>query len=1303
MVISELALGLFTNLLYESFKNIPEYISDTSSKVYDKAIEEFSNKNYKLTGIQIDTFFHQENVEKAIEKYLKKPDKLDCSNILIHEFFELFSEEDFSREDADLILNSFFEIIDAEIEKEPELRDYLILNFVKRTDKTTQEINQGVQELSQDIKEISHNVQEIKEVINGGRENQDKKEPGIDFEKSLEKYLNKIIDEDGKNGISEVYTELSAKEILPVNLKFHDKESDRPKEFEVLELVEKEEKLIISGESGSGKTITLKWLNFIYATDYLEKKEGNIPLYVELNTYIEGSFYDYVKIKANRKGISEDILKTILKEKAIILIDGMDLLSYKNDFRPYDQISNFISTYSNCKFVISSRPGFFENFENIERDFKVSELEKLTTEKIQEFIDKYVPDRKLGNILKNKILNDEQLKSILTTPMMLYLSIEVAKERKNNIEELFPSNRSEMYEAFISGLFKHYEKKWGKIRFAERSQIETALTNLYFELQCRNEVSYKYYKAKKIVKDDDTLEKCFKLGLLVENGSEIGYGIHQSFQEYFAALKLKELFESEYDVSEAFSHPKWEEVVIFTSEMLDSDSIDEFIGLMLSKGELFLASKCVNKASDNTKEKLCALLADKMDSRYELEKINSIESLERIGNIGAGIIIESLKDGNSDVRKRAAETLGNIKSDTAIQPLINALKDEDSDVRVRAAQVLGNIKSDTVVQPLINALKDEDSGVRKRAAEALGKIKSDTAVQLLINTLKDEDSDVKVRAAEALENTNSEMAVQLLINTLKDEDSGVRWGAAEALGDIKSDTVIQPLINALKDEDSKVRWEAAGGLGNIKSDTAVQPLINALKDEDSDVRVRAAEALGNIKSEMAVQPLINALKDEDSDVRWSAAQALGDIKPNITIQLLINALKDEDSDVRVKAAQALGNIKSDTVVQPLINALKDEDSDVRVRAAEALGNIKSEMAVQLLINTLKDEDSGVRWGAAEALGDIKSDTAIQPLINALKDEDSKVRWEAARALGNIKSEIAVQPLISLLKDEESYVRWGVAEALGDIKSDTAIQPLINALKDEDSDVRWIAAEALGKIKSEMAVQPLINLLKDEDSNVRVRAAEALGNIKSEIAVQPLISLLKDEESYVRWGAAEALGKIKSDTAIQPLLRWSAVEVLGNIKSDAIVQPLINAPKDEVLYVRWNEVEALGNIKKALGNIKKALGNIKSDAIVQPLINLLKDEDSKVRVRAAKALGNIKLDTAVQPLINALKDEDKDVRRSAAWALGTICTIKNKKQLEDLLESDHEFSANIAFKILYEIEKEEKSKVVLFKDEKFLKT
>ena len=82
-------------------------------------------------------------------------------NSLIDEFFELFSEEDFSREDANSILNTFFEIIDAEIEKDPELREYLKLYLAKQTYQTVHETNQGVQELSQGFQEMSQTVVEI--------------------------------------------------------------------------------------------------------------------------------------------------------------------------------------------------------------------------------------------------------------------------------------------------------------------------------------------------------------------------------------------------------------------------------------------------------------------------------------------------------------------------------------------------------------------------------------------------------------------------------------------------------------------------------------------------------------------------------------------------------------------------------------------------------------------------------------------------------------------------------------------------------------------------------------------------------------------------------------------------------------------------------------------------------------------------------------------------------------------------------------------------------------------------------------
>jgi len=1133
MVISEIALGLFINFLYDSFKSIPQYISDTSSKVYDRAIEDFSNQNYKLNGTQINKFFRQKNVENAIKKYLKNPDKLDCSNILINEFFELFSEEDFSREDADLILNSFFEMVDAEIEKEPELRDYLILNFVKKTDKTTQEINQGVKELSKDVTEISHNVQEIKEVINGGRENQDKKESGVDFEESLEKYLNKIIDDNENKEINEIYTELSAKEILPVTLKFRETESDISREYEVLELVEKEEKLIISGESGSGKTTTLRWLNYILAKSYLEGKNEKIPLYIELNSYINEErfikkpFDAYVAMKAKKNGISEDILETILKEKTIILLDGFDLLSPTDEFYPYDKISNFITDYNNCRFVISSRPGFFESI----KSFKVSELEKLTDEKIEIFINRYVSSEELVDTLKDEILSNEQLKSILSNPMMLFIAIKIATGKKDESGDLLPSNRSELYEAFISTLFNHQNDK-GKRLHANRIQIENALTDLYFKLQCRNEVSCKCSEALKFVKKsfEDPLfkeispqlilEDCSNLGILYKNDNYVSYGIHQSFQEYFAAIKLKELFENGYDVSEAFSHPKWEEVVIFTSEMLDSDFIDEFIDLMVSKGDFFLASKCLNKASNNTKEKLCALLAEKLNSKYKLEKINSIESLGRMGTNGANAIVkvipEALKD--KDLMWSVTHSLKDKKTNLSINKLISLLKDENKFVQVNVADALGDIKTEKAVEPLVSLLKENDKDVKWSAVCALGRIKTHEAVEHLITLLKNEDEIIRESAAGALGEAKAEEAIELLVNILKDknENKYVRWRSACTLGYIGAEEAIEPLVNILrdKDEDKMVQSSAEYALGNMKTELTVETLISLLKDEHENkyVRLSAAHALAETKPEETIELLINWLKDEDYNVRRTAAFLLGYIEAEVAVKSLVNLLKDDNKDVRITVVYALERIKSKEAVEPLLSLLNDEDKDVKKNAIDALGEIKAEEAIEPLIRLLKDEreDKNIKWLATRSLGCMKREEAVKPLIIWLKDkdEDQGIRGTAAFALGDIKTREAVDTLISVLKDksEDEILRTCVSHALGNIKTDEVVETLINIMKNEN--VWWIA-DSLRKVCTAKNKKQLEELLKSENELSSNTAFEILYEIEKE--ERSKVILFKDEK------------------------------------------------------------------------------------------------------------------------------------------------------------------------------------------------
>jgi HEAT repeat protein len=508
-----------------------------------------------------------------------------------------------------------------------------------------------------------------------------------------------------------------------------------------------------------------------------------------------------------------------------------------------------------------------------------------------------------------------------------------------------------LYEAFISTFFSHQKEK-GKYLHADRTQIEKSLTDLYFELQCRKEISCKHSEALKFVKksSEDSmfkkispqliLEDCFKLGILYKNEEYVSYGIHQSFQEYFAAIRLKEIFESGYDVSEAFSHPKWEEVIIFTSEMLNSDSIDEFIDSMLSKGELFLASKCVNKASDNTKEKLCALLTDKLYSKFTLEKIHSIQSLGYIGDIGINLLIETLADEDPEVRRETVKSLGQIESEKTFELLAISFNDKNPRVRGEVANLLGNIKDERAVELLINAFAVEYS-----------------IVQWVI---------VKV-----LIEINYEKKIELLIKALDSKDSDLRSAITYILGEIKSEKAENPLKKMLNDDNSEVREEAAKALRKIKPEIVDEWLMTGLEDQNPNVQKKDENSLKKIKSQEELKSLAESLNNGNFRLSWDDIENLEQITSVEALEPLIKALKSEVVDKRWIAARILGNIKSEKAVGPLINRLSDENYFVRGAAAEALRNCCTLQNKEQLDKLLKSENRFVRDTAFEILNEIE--------------------------------------------------------------------------------------------------------------------------------------------------------------------------------------------------------------------------------------------------------------------------------------------------------------------------------------------
>ncbi len=1146
----------------------------------------------------------------------------------------------------------------------------------------------------------------------------------------LGKYLKSIILDDGKGETGKYgkyYTSPMVREILPITRRLFEENICLAREFSIPQVMEKEKNLIIYGEAGSGKTTTLKWLESSCARKCFGKRERFVPIYVALDSYVEGSFYDYVKKKAEQKGISKPCLKKLLKGKALLLFDGLDLLTPSDNFHPYEEISDFISDYEDCRYVIATRPG---HFASIKSTFGAFELEKLTDENIREFIEKHTQDEKKAKILAAGILKETRSKPFTRNPLMLYLWLKIATAQKGTAisdsihpdsihpdsihpdsihpdsihpDSIYPdsihsfpipSNRADIYRAFISELFRDWKK-------SEMKEIKNFLTNLAFKIQCENKVSCDYLytldAAEKHLKDSSSgitgarelIQACTDIGLLTKTGPEIRIGIDRSFQEYFAALKLKMYFENGKDISEAFGHPGWENVVTLASEMLESG--DELVNSIILSGDLWLASKCVGKAGPETKEKLCSLLAGKLDSTFTVEKMKVIQSLERQGGCGIEAASRALHDEEVLVRREAVRMLGDTKSEAALSTLTGALGDEDYSVRREAVKALGKIGAEKAVELLTKAFEDENRAVRLEAAEALAQVESEKAFEILVSALTSDDDFVRLGAVGALGRAKAGKAEDPLIKAFREGDNFVRLGAAEALGRMKSEKAIGILTEALEDEDKLVRWMAAKALGEIESEGSHDFLISALVDENHCVRREAAKALGmiNPESEKALDSLISALTDEAESVRKEAAEALGQLGVERAVEPLISLLADEEQSVRMEAARALGMIECGRALDPLLLALGDESRFVRKGAAKSLGQLDFEKTIEPLICAFESGDNFVRREAVKILARIKSTGVADKIPDRISGQapemirEGNVPSEEAEggkrtANGNqISKEISnriLDTLVNALKDKDEFVRREAAKALANIseyeyeiefenesETDKALQPLIDALEDEDEEVRRLASEALGNLDSEKALYPLIDALKSEDGMVQRLAAEALGRIGSEKALQPLIEItLNDNVDYVQREAARALGKIKSEKAIEPL---------------------ITALTDESNRGRWGAAEALGRMK--------------AENAVEPLVNALYDHDDFTRWAAARALGRIKPKKAIEPLLDTLYDWNRFVKAEASSALSEICTKDDEALLKDLLASEDKFTANLAFEILEGIETREKARVRLF--------
>ena len=628
-----------------------------------------------------------------------------------------------------------------------------------------------------------------------------------------------------------------------------------------------------------------------------------------------------------------------------------------------------------------------------------------------------------------------------------------------------------------------------------------------------------------------------------------------------------------------------------------------------------------------------------------------------------------LKKYRIGTQAAAIQTLGLLKTETAVRPLIQELANEE--LKGNALAALVEMRG-VAVPHILDALKNGTHEIRIKVAEALGTIGDRRAITPLIDALNnDPHKEVQALAATALGNIRARRAVPALTAALSYDDT-TATNAAEALGKIgvTTEEALQKLVLMAMDKQMRetLRLAAIAALWQLKPEEATQPMLLLMfSDETSPIiRANAVKVLSRINAPETTPVLIWVLStqfDEISDFQrhmkraYKTLDALRAQVESFQIQWTVDypranyrtwgELKPIPSLVRTEVAHALGIIKGDTVIEPLIRALEDDGrATVRQSAAWALGEIKGEAATMALITALKKDKQGVvRQEAAIALGKIKGQKVIDPLLDVLRnDKYETTRFQAAVALREIQA--SDKGLVDILKKglgsfDDGYevlsVQNEVIGALIKDGNDATAEYVLDALRSADDEwTRWAFVHILGVTAKKIAADAMLAELKHPSYVVRKRAANSLGGFKERRLVEPLIAVLENSD------------EMKS-------IRAAAIVSLGALKDERAAAPLLAALSDENAEIRLQAAVALGTLKDA-----KAVAKL-SEMVENPL------EPDDVRAAAVAALGNIGDETAEDVLIRALDIRVGNIAKNAMIALGKLESTTAVPKLIAILE------------------------------------
>jgi len=456
-----------------------------------------------------------------------------------------------------------------------------------------------------------------------------------EFENSKTKYLTSIIND--FKSLKKFYVPL---ELYAYQSEKHYKIT---KSINLIDELNKHNQLLILGDAGTGKSTLMKMLSYEIAQQFQKNKLNLIPLIIPLHLYDKEKegLYGLIKdifnnhqIKIKTKDL-EDIFNS--QNVFLFIFDGLNEIPAKDSFHAFKEIERFLLGKDRHKFIFVTRDeGNISLLDNPQRIY----INDFSQKHIFNYLERIFQDKKASSLNLDRVWHDlsPYLESLPRTPLIAYILGELLLSGINlsslskfylfrEFTKEIPLREAKKSEAISSTYLYEIELFLSEIAYKMSEEMQFSISENKF-IQFIKHLWFSLKENNRIHSSETEIINCLQNNVFLKQGRNQVYFLHPQFQEFFAALKLAEIYKEEKAIGlEKIADFKWNGVSEFALSIVDN--VENLLNYAAMEENYHLIGKCLRgDAGEKAKEVAQKIVEEMLNSSSPEAKMNGIGILK---------------------------------------------------------------------------------------------------------------------------------------------------------------------------------------------------------------------------------------------------------------------------------------------------------------------------------------------------------------------------------------------------------------------------------------------------------------------------------------------------------------------------------------------------------------------------------------------------------------------------------------------------------------------------------------------------